>query len=791
MLAVIAMSLAASCGGSKSLVEVTVYGDRPYAAVTLQISGASSQWSFPAESFDTTQPLSIGLYLPSAVSGTVHLVAEADQAGCALGRGSVDVPNVRSGETIGPVTLRIEQVAVSCAPADGGADGPAAAGGAGGGAGGVSGAGATGGGAGGASVGGGGGSVTGTGGVTGGVGGDGAGTGGSAGGAGGSALGGHDGACQPESDGALCTRLAFACGTTFVAADNCGDTRSSTCPACGSLAVAAVPGSAPDYGQVPVGTHEDQTFALTNVDPQGNAILVNDLALASTGAFGVVATGSIDDCPAAPFTLGAGQRPCTITVRFDPGTPTTSTAKLQANWVLASNSSVYGLATLGLSGTGVRAWQGPVRLGNPDQNGQPQTNVGLQVAVAGNGDAFVAYTDEAQKLWAVRYGRRAEAFDVLRTINSTAGAAAGPIRLAADATGDATFAWTLSGGAPNTAEVDAQLYKFTQTWSTAASIYPQELTSNLTYKQMAGASMTDAQDFAVVWLEGATAAAALPRLRVSGINTSGAAAAVPTATAGATDARVGLIDNGDGTLRALVAWNQLGPVRTSVMGVFYDFTRSMPAAGTYGSPFMIGSYASGDVVLADLAVDTLPSLTVVMAAGSGAAGNVMVNRYAAGVWAGVTVLNATAGATQPALATTATAPAGQPMALVVWRQCASSCSIMSRGYVSRVWQLPAVTLSTDATASSPTVGLASGRALVAWSAGGGGARSSVFVTELDASWSTPHMLDGDTALDDVSPVVGLGGVTGDGMVAWQRVEDPSVTPPRTRIFGARYSFGSP
>ncbi|HEY4187830.1 MAG TPA: hypothetical protein VGP07_22330 [Polyangia bacterium] len=175
--------LFASCG-EESLVKINVTGDVSYTNVELRVTanGGAVQQSFLNATFGPGVVFKAGLYLPSKVTGTVSIEADAYRNKCLVGTKTVTVPKVTEGQPTAEVPIEVIGTGSTC-PVDGGG------GGKGGGAGGAVGAGGKAGTGGVVGTGG----RTGSGGVvgTGGTGTGGAGTGGIQPGTGGTGSGGN------------------------------------------------------------------------------------------------------------------------------------------------------------------------------------------------------------------------------------------------------------------------------------------------------------------------------------------------------------------------------------------------------------------------------------------------------------------------------------------------------------------------------------------------------------------------------------------------------------------------
>src|SRR5581483_1116368 len=131
--AALAVVVASCSGGARSLINVQIIGDQAYQHVTLNVSATGSPpKTFADASFDQTMAVSIGLYLPSDVRGTVMLVASAMKGGCLVGQGVVNVDGVQPGATYpSTVVLPILRAGVPCIDAgsdDGGSDSAGAGG---------------------------------------------------------------------------------------------------------------------------------------------------------------------------------------------------------------------------------------------------------------------------------------------------------------------------------------------------------------------------------------------------------------------------------------------------------------------------------------------------------------------------------------------------------------------------------------------------------------------------------------------------------------------------------------
>src|SRR5581483_2929076 len=142
----------ASCGDApRSLVYLQVTGDQAYQDVTLTVTAnRATEKTFDHVSFDQTVPASIGMYLPSSVSGTVMFVGVATGPGCLRGQGTAVLSGLQGGMTFSsPVPLTIRRVdgcgdggvGAGGGPSSGGTGGAGPAGDGGAGAGGQTGAG--------------------------------------------------------------------------------------------------------------------------------------------------------------------------------------------------------------------------------------------------------------------------------------------------------------------------------------------------------------------------------------------------------------------------------------------------------------------------------------------------------------------------------------------------------------------------------------------------------------------------------------------------------------------------
>ena len=145
--AALAATAAVACGNPRSLVRVYVDGDKAMPDVTLSLTavGAPANTVVTAQFPSMTVPmmgadqLKIGLYLPSAMHGSVLVRGVAISGGCEIGAGETTATNVESGAV---VTINLTLRSEACVPVgDGGADGMSGSGGGPGGSGGNSGSG--------------------------------------------------------------------------------------------------------------------------------------------------------------------------------------------------------------------------------------------------------------------------------------------------------------------------------------------------------------------------------------------------------------------------------------------------------------------------------------------------------------------------------------------------------------------------------------------------------------------------------------------------------------------------
>ena len=179
--------LGASSCARRSLVNIDVWGDQSYDAVTLRIGPAAvAPKIYPGVSLGTVTPLEVGLFVDE--TGSVRIDGDVLRGDCVVAHGEAVVANLKAGDSTSPLDMHVIGETAICVPDGGAGDVPSGSGGAGAGGGGS--AGAAGGGVGGSGVGGGGGVAAGSG--SGGSGSGGAGTGGVAG-SGGAGVGGRGG----------------------------------------------------------------------------------------------------------------------------------------------------------------------------------------------------------------------------------------------------------------------------------------------------------------------------------------------------------------------------------------------------------------------------------------------------------------------------------------------------------------------------------------------------------------------------------------------------------------------
>src|SRR5262249_16278452 len=131
----------------------------------------------------------------------------------------------------------------------------------------------------------------------------------------------------PESDTAMCTRLAKVCGTV-TAADNCGNSRTPNCGNCNTLTLTATTPNSVDFGSVNTGTAfpVTETYVLRNTGTQPT----NNVAITLTGStFFTLPNRIAGDCVnGGPLAVGAS---CNVRVTFAPVSGGTFTNVLQAS----------------------------------------------------------------------------------------------------------------------------------------------------------------------------------------------------------------------------------------------------------------------------------------------------------------------------------------------------------------------------------------------------------------------------------------------------------------------------
>lgn len=149
--------------------------------------------------------------------------------------------------------------------------------------------------------------------------------------------------CTPETDAAICTRLARACGT-MPATDTCGTSRTPNCGNCNTLTLTATAPNSVTFPPINVatGVPATQTYVLRNAGAQPT----NNVAISLTGsAFFSLANRITGDCVnGMPL---AANTSCNVRVTFAPTVGGTFLTALQA-----SASPLGGTVSLNLQGVG-------------------------------------------------------------------------------------------------------------------------------------------------------------------------------------------------------------------------------------------------------------------------------------------------------------------------------------------------------------------------------------------------------------------------------------------------------
>jgi len=130
---VVVLGAALSCD-QDALVNLNITGDVVYSDVELRLyaNGGAVQQSFPDATFGPSTIYKVGLYLPTGLTGTVTITADALRNKCIIGTKSITLTDIRHGESVPPVSIQVASVATTCPLGAGGAGGAHATGGAGG-----------------------------------------------------------------------------------------------------------------------------------------------------------------------------------------------------------------------------------------------------------------------------------------------------------------------------------------------------------------------------------------------------------------------------------------------------------------------------------------------------------------------------------------------------------------------------------------------------------------------------------------------------------------------------------
>ena len=119
-----ALTALLSCGGQRALVLLDVTADSELDDVLLTVSAGQSTASYAHVHLNEHVAYQIGMYLPSDVSGTVELHAEADDGVCVRGTGTATATGLGAGNTSAAVPLMIHvSHPDGCTTPDGGAGG--------------------------------------------------------------------------------------------------------------------------------------------------------------------------------------------------------------------------------------------------------------------------------------------------------------------------------------------------------------------------------------------------------------------------------------------------------------------------------------------------------------------------------------------------------------------------------------------------------------------------------------------------------------------------------------------
>jgi len=347
------------------------------------------------------------------------------------------------------------------------------------------------------------------------------------------------------------------------------------------------------------------------------------------------------------------------------------------------------------------AWRPLLRIGHDDLTNEVG-NYNPKVAVAPNGDAFVAFYDNG--VWVRRYDAGADAWDDLVEVSESDSQGVNPL-MVADAEGNAAVAWysALSNGG-----LALRRYVVDQGWGVVETVAEPAGTGTTTY--LTGLAMSPAGHIVVGyyarnWGESPEINTAWLRVWQRGEGWH-EAERLGDSTA-ADSVAVGIGEVGP-AIRVVTAWVESNTA-LDVLGAVYTIDAesgmsilSAPVPLEQTDEFrslrpMIGVDAEGTALVAFEQSDRY-----------GQQASVVVNRYD-GAWSGATAVNTNAGATSADLAVSRTGEA-----MLVWRQC-SPCGIWGRRFESGAWQPAAMVAPQEDSVSSPRIALDDeGNAFALW-----------------------------------------------------------------------------
>ncbi|HVV82347.1 MAG TPA: hypothetical protein VHE35_04680 [Kofleriaceae bacterium] len=374
-------------------------------------------------------------------------------------------------------------------------------------------------------------------------------------------------------------------------------------------------------------------------------------------------------------------------------------------------------------------WRPPDAIGATDTGG-----FAPKLATAPNGDIYLVFYGD-HEVWARRWVAATAAWDPLFRLNDGTTNAANPV-LAVDAAGDAVVTWWGDHAQPiEVASFDASA-GWPAGWSTIDAIPAQANTT----AQPSAIALADDGSAAMVWVDVANDV----RTIGASIREAGGAWTAPVRISGdatyAEGPSIALADLGD-ELRVVAIWEGPG-IHTEGDVMTYSKTAH---AGTWEPPVQLDTETSRRALPRRVAIDAagraLAMFEVSDAYGQDA--EVITARHDGG-WSPPEVMSTTPSenGADPSLAVD-----DEGHAMLSWRECATTCRMMTRRYTGGAWQ-PAVAVAGVDTGGA--VAISGDHALVVWSEQepNGGWESMHGASFDGTAWSAPQLLETEDQADN-------------------------------------------